>query len=207
MNHDIYVFGSLVRGEIDRSSDADILVIPSTLNFERADYPPEWSVYSQETIRDYFQNGRLFAWHLFYERRCIYSNRNIDFISQLGQPNPYTTCMADIAELESMMIEAIRELRMQSVNVIYELGLIHVALRDIAMSASSMLLERPDFSRYAPFHLPIQFPLERQVYVDLLRARQESTRGIRSSFNVSSVLEIVFSADLEGWVQKIRRAI
>ena len=52
MNHDIYLFGSAVRGEVDETSDADVLVVPFGPKSDR--YPDEWSVYSPQVLDSIF---------------------------------------------------------------------------------------------------------------------------------------------------------
>ncbi len=75
MSHEIYIFGSAVRGEISRTSDIDVLVIP--MKGERTEYPTSWSVYSPEIIESYFRDGRLFAWHLHLEAKGLVHQPNI----------------------------------------------------------------------------------------------------------------------------------
>ena len=70
MTHEIYIFGSMTRGEVSPSSDADVLVIQDDSN--QSLFPPSWSVYSKKTIETYFSTGRLFAWHLHFEAVRVY---------------------------------------------------------------------------------------------------------------------------------------
>jgi len=58
-----FVFGSVCRGESDKGSDVDVLVI-SNETAAKNELPAQWSVYSPRRIRMLFSRGTLFAWHL-----------------------------------------------------------------------------------------------------------------------------------------------
>jgi hypothetical protein len=88
--------------------------------------------------------------------------------------------------------------------VIFELGLVHTAMRDIAMAASWKLLRRPTFARDAPFALPVPSPLRRDTYEQAMLARHRSTRGIPVIPDSSAVARAVLDADMSGWVDDIR---
>jgi len=108
MNHEIYIFGSAVRGEVSPTSDIDVLVIPT--EGSRADYPASWSVYSREIIESYFRAGRLFAWHLHLEAQRIVPSEGEPFLARLGAPAPYASAQSDIADLESILKDALLEI-------------------------------------------------------------------------------------------------
>src|SRR6185369_12954769 len=141
MNHEIYLFGSIVRGEICPTSDVDVLVVP--FSTERSQYPSNWSIYSPDVIREYFRQGRLFAWHLYLEAKCIFSRNETPFLNALGTPEPYSTMAQDIDDLEKLLMEAIHQLDSGTKSVVYELGIAYTAIRDIAMSASWSLSGAP----------------------------------------------------------------
>ena len=101
MTHDLYIFGSAVRGEVSSTSDIDVLVIP--FGNCQDQYPSSWSVYSAETIESYFRAGRLFAWHLYLEARCIYSSGLISYLTGLGTPASYSSAALDIDDLDEML--------------------------------------------------------------------------------------------------------
>ncbi len=175
MIHDIYVFGSICRGESSPTSDVDVLVIPFA--GESSEFPSGWSIYSPKLIQEYYAKGRLFAWHLHLEAKCVFSSDELSFLSRLGSPAPYSTMIDDINDLENLLQQAVTELKNGTRNIIYELGIIYTALRDLAMSASWTLLGVPCFSSNAPYKLPVHFPLSLATYKQAMLARHSSTRG------------------------------
>lgn len=205
MSHEIYVFGSICRGESTPTSDVDVLVVP--FEVDSSQFPHSWSVYSPGLLAEYFKAGRLFAWHLHLEAKCIYSSRSESFLSKLGPPAPYSTIVDDIDDLDVLLNDALTELAAGTENVIYELGIVYTAIRDLAMSVSWSLLGNPCFSAYAPYCLPFSPPLPRDVYHQTMLARHASTRGSQVSFDPTITAKIVTNAPLENWVVSLREAI
>ncbi len=205
MNHEIYVFGSVVRGEISQTSDIDVLVIPT--EGSRADYPASWSVYSPEIIESYFRAGRLFAWHLHLEAQRIFPLEGESLLAQLGEPAPYESAQSDITDLEHILKDALLEIRSGTNSLIYELGIAYTAIRDIAMSASWMLLEKPNFSRYTPYTLPVACPLPFDAYRGAMLARHQATRGTAYPFDLEVVATQLITTPILDWVGDVRRAI
>ncbi len=202
MNHELYVFGSLCRGESSPTSDVDILVLP--FNDDRSNFPTSWSIYDPEIIREYYSQGRLFAWHLHLEAKCIFSPHEIPFLTTLGTPAPYSTMNKDINELEELLQEAIHELKNGTKSFVYELGIAFTAIRDIAMSASWALLEVPCFSSDAPYQLPNPCPLDVATYNLAKLARHSSTRGIEIETDIDPAVNKIIRAPLETWIKSLR---
>ncbi|MDO9310727.1 MAG: nucleotidyltransferase domain-containing protein [Nitrosomonas sp.] len=202
MNHEIYVFGSIGRGEACPTSDVDILVLP--LTDDRSQFPAGWSIYSPELVQEYFLQGRLFAWHLHLEAQCIFSPNDTPFLDTLGAPGPYATMTKDIDDLEQLLEEAIRELESGTNSMVYELGIVYTAIRDIAMSASWALLGAPCFSRSAPYKLPIPCPLPLTAYETAMLARHSSTRGIEVHSNLERAAQEIIQAPLRQWIESLR---
>ena len=205
MIHELYIFGSTVRGEVTETSDVDVLVIP--IDGQQIAYPPSWSVYSKETIESYYREGRLFAWHLYLEAKRIFPGTGSSYLSALGEPSPYVTAEEDIADLESIVREALQEIDAGTDSLIYELGLVYTAIRDIAMSASWILLDQPSFSQYAPYSLPIICPLSLEAYRGTMLARHQSTRGSTSQIDLDTIAEQIIASPLLDWVSSIRRVV
>jgi len=202
VTHDLYIFGSAVRGEVSSSSDIDVLAIP--LASDQRDYPNSWSVYSPETIESYFRAGRLFAWHLHLEAKCIFSATPIPYISSLGAPAPYSSAREDIDDLADMLWQSVLEIRGKTNNLIYELGIAYTAIRDIAMAASWSLMDSPCFSRNAPYMLPIPCPISVEAYQGAMLARHCSTRGNEREIDAERVAKELLAAPLRSWVESIR---
>lgn len=202
MNHDIFIFGSLVRGEVISTSDSDVLVIPTSLS-RRDAYPANWSVYQRETIKSYFENGRLFAWHLHLEARCVFSAAPKNWLQVLGIPAPYLAAKEDVQSLTKLLKDSLGELTRGTRSEIYELGICYTALRDIAMCASWRHLGKPSFSRDAPFMLPVPVPVSRDAYLRAMSARHCSTRGGEQPQAVAETVREMLDAPLIDWAQKI----
>lgn len=203
MTHDLYIFGSAVRGEVSSSSDIDVLAIP--LASDQRDYPNSWSVYSPETIESYFRAGRLFAWHLHLEAKCIFSAAPIPYLSSLGAPAPYSSAKEDIDDLAEILWQSLLEIRSETNNLIYELGIAYTAIRDISMSASWSLMDSPCFSRNAPYIIPIPCPISVDAYQGAMLARHCSTRGSEHEIDAERVAKELLAAPLHSWVEDIRR--
>lgn len=169
------LFGSLARGEASSNSDVDILAILAEQDDARQ-YPPSWSTYRKDTLARLFDEGNLFAWHLYLESIPI-SPTHGGWFESLGTPRPYVRAKSDIRDLVGLLSTSLLELQNGTVNLCYELGLIHTALRDIAMSASWHLCDAPLFSRYSPYLLQPAIPLPREAYDVAVVARHATTRG------------------------------
>lgn len=206
MNHDIYVFGSLIRGDVHETSDVDVLVIPRDSQAPGS-YPESWSVYSMQTLESYYRRGRLFAWHLHLESRCVYSACGTSFLEGLGPPAPYSSHREDVDDLRAIMSDSIAQIRGGTNSLIYELGLVHTAIRDIAMSASWRLLGSPNFSRDVPYLLPLACPLPVDAYRSAMLARHSSTRGAKVEIDAASAAEAIAAAPLLRWSDEIRTMI
>ncbi len=205
MIHDLYVFGSAVRGEVSSTSDIDVLVVP--LGNGQSEYPATWSVYSPAIIQSYFKSGRLFAWHLHLEAKCIHSANPTPYLSSLGTPAPYSSAGEDIDDLEEILRESLREMQSGTANLIYELGIAYTAIRDIAMAASWALLDRPCFSRDAPFRLPSPCPISRKTYTGAMLARHSSTRGNDHNIETENIAKELLAAPILSWARGIRSSV
>lgn len=205
MTHDLYIFGSAARGEVSRTSDIDVLVVP--LGNGQSDYPSAWSVYSPAIIQHYFESGRLFAWHLHLEAKCIHSASPTPYLSSLGTPAAYSSAVKDIDDLERMLCDSLNEIRTPTASMVYELGIAYTAIRDIAMAASWSLLGRPCFSRDAPFLLPIPCPISRATYAGTMLARHSATRGSDRNIHAEEIAMALLESSILSWVKDIRRSV
>lgn len=202
MTHEIYIFGSMTRGEVSSTSDADVLVIQD--NPEQDLFPPSWSVYSKKTIETYFAVGRLFAWHLHLEAVRVYPRSGSGFLADLGEPAPYSSVAEDLADLRLLLENSLLELHNNSPSPIYELGLSYTAIRDIGMAASWSMLPKPSFSRYAPYKLPLRCPLPLAIYETAMRARHTSTRGTAEPSKYDLAANHLKACPILEWVESIR---
>lgn len=202
MSQEFYVFGSVARGDASVGSDVDILVVPDD-GQQAASYPASWSVYRRQTIREYYESGRLFAWHLHLESKCIFSPLRQPWLASLGEPSRYASARQDVEHLWQLLAESIEELRRGTDSLVYELGISYTALRDIAMSASWAWLGRPNFSRMVPYELPVECPLGAEAYRVAMAARHASARGAGIPGGAVAAAHSVMVAPLDGWVGRL----
>jgi predicted nucleotidyltransferase len=210
----ISVFGSYGRGNQDRSSDLDVLVVcPDNGGTQSEEYvratissqyavEPSISWYGKNKIRHYFATGDLFAWHLFHESFPLPGFRHLRDI--FGMPEPYTNCLDDVAGLVEILKSIPNQIQSHPQNLIYELGIAYVCLRNIAMTASSILLDKPDFGRNSPYSFNNSaLPISEENYKTLASCRHASTRGTEVpsiSMDLYETLEVSIS-----WAQSVER--
>ncbi|HFK5599129.1 TPA: nucleotidyltransferase domain-containing protein, partial [Elizabethkingia anophelis] len=61
---EIYAFGSVVRGDIDKFSDIDLLILKD-INEELPEINKEqFSIYTYQRISELWKEGNPFSWHL-----------------------------------------------------------------------------------------------------------------------------------------------
>lgn len=186
-----YIFGSTARGDNDARSDLDVLAIVEDnrgkvaeadvlsyipKKFDGSDVSISW--YGLARISQMFENGELFAWHLYRETLPIFETSQV--IRDLGEPGFYEDGKEDIDSFRLILSNIPNEVSSSPHNAVYELGLIYVCVRNIAMSASWTLRGYPDFSRYSPFNLPndLASPLSRDEYDVAMRCRLAGQRGL-----------------------------
>ena len=207
MADEIYIFGSLVRGEVGATSDVDVLVVPIGLK-PGGDYPRGWSVYSREVLRTYHSAGRLFAWHLWLEAKCVFTPLSEAWLQSLGPPAPYDSFSHDIDDLATLLAQSIEQLKAGTSSPIFEVGLVYTTLRDIAMSASARLLARPSFSTRAPYLLPFEFPVSERTYQQAMLARHSSTRGVAwDGADIGDTVAELCEAPLARWIDQLRTGL
>jgi len=212
----ISIFGSHGRGSDDRFSDLDVLVVcrdgagtqpegsVRRIVAEQFDKAPSISWYGSKKLAQFFKTGDLFAWHLYTESYALPGYKSLT--EMFGRPARHMNCLEDIKGLHDILRSIPDQITQSPQNVVYELGLAYVCLRNIAMTASSVLCERADFGRYSPFNLPeIDPPISRDDYALLARCRHASTRGTIApevNIDVSTVLRnsLVWVKYVEGRV-------
>ncbi len=200
----ISLFGSRSREDDDEDSDLDVLVIvangtgktsPELVRAsvkEQFGKDPSLSWYGLRKIDALFRSGDLFAWHLHLEARTL---AGTDLHAVLGVPEDYTTALSDINELRKIARRVERSIIACNANAVFEMGILYVCARNIAMAASWRLAARPSFGRYSPYSLPIPFPIADDIYDVMMKCRMASQRG--------TALPTVFAAE----VLEVLRAI
>lgn len=190
----LYVYGSTARGDALNSSDVDLLVVLEEkkgarigeVSIPKTVIPlgkkPDFSYYSLDRLRDMFNSGHLFAWHLYREARFL--EVGDDYLAQLSKPNDYESFEEDVMPLIELLSSIEHELERSRENLIYEAGLVYVCARNIAMCSSYFAPSGLSFSTYAPYLLGYsdnRFPLPKERFEALRRARLAGTRGLEPS--------------------------
>lgn len=179
-----YIFGSYVRGDYDASSDLDVLaigsppdnrsVVPLLGHLPTDKLAVSW--YGPSRLRRMFADGDLFAWHLHLESMSLIENGFR--LADLGRPSPYSQAIADIKSFRGILSDIPEQLDLCPANAAYELGVMYVCIRNIAMSASWYLHDGPDFSRHSPFNLEgVARSIDRPSYELAIRCRMAGQRG------------------------------
>jgi predicted nucleotidyltransferase len=189
---EIRLFGSHARGDDGAASDLDVLYVVDT---SRAGYQSQAdarisgllganksdiSLYSERRLREMFETGHLFAWHLYLESKPVWSDASGSFVESLGRPACYVGARKDIVELAEIATEAAASLRDPESTVIYESGILYVCCRNTALIASTRAGNEPIFGPQSPMRVvipSISFALSDEEYMLLIAARHSVTRG------------------------------
>lgn len=217
----VYMFGSLVRGDGDQHSDLDLLAVVKDgggkltetcvthyVPLEYSKREPSISWYGKNRLSQMFRNGELFAWHLHNETTPLFEREPV--ISMLGKPTKYQGAVEDVTSFQKVLSGIPTSIRQSPENAIYELGLVYVCLRNICMSASSVLCAQVDFSRYSPFNLvnvpPV--PITKHEFDLAMSCRMAGQRGIVPPSNiVTSEMVTNIYYRLAPWIETLRASL
>lgn len=178
----IYAFGSVCRGDISVDSDIDLLAIVKGRDCRIN--PDKFSIYSYTRIRELWDLGNAFAWHLSLESCLVHSADGNDFLKSLGEPSNYTEGLADCSKFRDIFDSSFRSIQKGSPSLVFELSTIFLALRNIATCYSLARMNTPTFGRDSARRLgPKSLDIEEDVYYLLMQARLLSTRGVGESVN------------------------
>lgn len=205
---ELYVIGSLTTGDVDATTDADILAIVSA-GTDRETFPAEWTVLSEDRVRESHERGALFAWHLFEDAVLIYPRDATGLITHLGAPASYSGAAEEIDSRIEMGGRALNEIVRGTPSMVFELGLLYLMAHDVAIAASKPILGRFIFSRYAPYaYEQHPFPLTRAEYRYLMGCRRASVRGVDEPHDahLEATLLVKVGAVVQ-WCHHISRAL
>lgn len=180
MSTHLYAFGSICRGEIDESSDIDLLACLSEPTPGIG--PDRFSVYSDKRIRELWAEGNPFAWHLHLESKLLYSSDGNDFIHDLGLPTCYSNVMDDCAKFRSLFLESVRSLTTATNSPTFDISCMFLSARNFA-TCHSLASGVPLFSRYSPLLLEDRLPISKEDFDIYVRARILSTRGLGAALS------------------------
>ena len=191
----LYLFGSAARGDNDSSSDLDILAVydkqpeivqrKSVLSSVRAQFGDRVTLaeYSSSRLKVMFDEGHLFAWHLYQEAKPLkIPGLLTQLSSSFSSPTPYRGGIDDARRFVGLLSSVATEVQCESCSLVHEAGLTYLALRNIAMSLSIMLQKRADFSRNSPLNISASLaicpPCSATDFEVLVAARHASQRGL-----------------------------
>lgn len=198
----IYVFGSVVRGEIDQYSDVDLLLVTDE-KIEDID-PNKYSIYTPQRIQQMYKEGNPFAWHLHYESKLVYTD-HINFLEDLKCPEPYKNGKEDLIKFQKLFVDSLKSIEEDQFSLTFDLAMIFLAIRNFATCYSLACYDRPIFSRTS-FEKLTDFPLvlDDKVKNVLMRSRINSTRGI--NYNIQELeLSLLLNQveEIKEWFNKI----
>ncbi len=155
-------------------------------------------------IKSLFETGDLFAWHLHLESKLIAGSCLEQIV---GVRANYKTALPDIRDLCRIASSVDRVIKSCPENSVFEMGILYVCARNIAMAASGALAKHPCFGRYSPFAIPgIDFPIDRGMYELMIRSRMAGQRrAAPPDISPDQVLET--QQNLLAWSHAIIRAV
>lgn len=196
-----YAFGSICRGEIDRSSDIDLLacVSASTNTID----PDKFSIYQHDRLRQLWLQGNPFAWHLHLESKLLFSSNGEDFIASLGPPTTYTEVAVDCSKFARLFAESHAQLSKTLNSATFNLSCMFLAARNFA-TCYSFYRGKPNFSRNSPLLIERPLNVEKSIFSILSRARVLSTRGLGDPLTPAEILSALNAAPtILGWMSDL----
>lgn len=203
----IYAFGSVCRGEIDPSSDIDMLAIVNGLDARFN--PSDYSIYSYSRIDELWQEGNPFAWHLFLESKLIYALDNSDHLRSLGEPKKYKSGLMDCEKFHEIFLSAVKSLYESDLTEIFDLSSVFLAVRNFATCYSLHLGITPDFSRNSACNLGNNsIPINKDIYHLLEKARVLCTRGVGDVLETSEIIRSrTVLNQIDSWMEGLLKTI
>jgi predicted nucleotidyltransferase len=190
---DVRLFGSVARGDVTPASDLDVLAVvsrrlsPAETDDVRAELcgvfgtKADVAFYTLDRLREMFVTGHPFAWHLAMEaRRVDMSTHVLESLPTPPRP-PVAAITYDVGQLSDLAHSVRHAGGKCPASAAYEAGIAYVCIRNAAISASFILLDRPVFAQSAPFvlsgHLGMRPPVCEQDYRAMANTRRLSLRG------------------------------
>lgn len=172
----LYAFGSICRGEVNASSDVDLLAVVDGFD-ERFD-PDVYSIYSYQRVREIWADGNPFAWHLATEAKLLFSSDGSDLLRSLGNPTRYRACRQDCDKFFQLFADARTSFMQSDASKVFDLSMVFLGIRNFATCFSLGCLPKPDFSRHSALRLGTRsLRVASEPYAVFERARILSTRG------------------------------
>lgn len=201
MTKQFYAFGSICRGEIDRSSDVDLL---ACITGPDSDIDTDkFSVYQHDRLEGLWAEGNPFAWHLHLESRLLFSSNGIDFIASLGVPSAYKAGAEDCDKFARLFSDSLDQLSMTRVNATFNLSCMFLGIRNLA-TCYSLWRGHPIFSRRSPLLIDAPLNIDEEAFGVFTRARVLSTRGIGDALLEEEVMLALSAAPaIQAWMSQL----
>jgi predicted nucleotidyltransferase len=200
----IYAFGSITRGEIDRNSDIDILVI--TESDELKEMNKYHSYYKKTTLSNLWEEGNPFAWHLYNEAKLIYTYNGIDYISKLGKPKKYSNLIDDLENLYNIFMDAKESLLSDNTSMIFDYSTVFLVIRNVATCFELGVNNKFCFQRDSAINISSnKLEIENELYQVLRDCRVLSTRGLGTYPETKSLHRLKDKMNsIENWILQIK---
>ena len=199
----IYAFGSVCRGDVSPNSDVDLLAI--TDGYDSRFDPDSYSVYSYKRIKELWQEGNPFAWHLALESKLLFSSDQNDYLKVLGIPAHYSDCVMDCEKFYALFREARASIALNHASKVFDLSTIFLSIRNIASCFSLGVTRHPNFSRNSATKLDaFSIKISTSVYQVLERARILCTRGHGNDISTSEFNMTILELDaIDEWMDSL----
>lgn len=199
----IYAFGSVCRGEVDISSDIDMLAIVN--GYDSRFNPSDYSIYSYERIHDLWKQGNPFAWHLFLESKLVYSQDDIDHLRSIGEPSVYKSGITDCEKFREIFLSAKNSIENSDLTEIFDLSSVFLAVRNFATCYSLHSDISPDFSRNSARNLGVRsIPIDEPTYSLFERSRVLCTRGLGEILSQTEIDKAKITlGEIDSWMMDI----
>jgi len=201
----IYAFGSICRGDISSTSDVDLLAIVDGYDdrFNLDDY----SIYSYKRIREIWNEGNPFAWHLASESKLLFASDERDYLNSLGEPTRYRNARQDCQKFLLLFKEAKKSIESTVATTTFDLSMVFLAIRNFATCFSLGNLDRPDFSRRSAIRIGgHSLSIEKSAFDVLERSRILCTRAIGLPISESeAAVAIRQFPNIQHWMERLLR--
>lgn len=202
---EIYAFGSVVRGEVDKYSDIDLLILKKLEeNINEVD-KSQFSIYTFQRITELWNEGNPFAWHLFIEAKCIYTPNSSSFLKSLGTPQKYDNTLLDLHKFYELFRSSKVSILNEEYSIDFDLSMIFLAIRNFASCFSLGFLGKFQFSRDSALSLgQYSIQIAEKNYERLKESRLLSTRGLGNRVSKSELNDIVSDfPKIEKWFNEL----
>ena len=203
----IYAFGSVCRGDIFPTSDVDLLAVVD--RYDDRFNPCDYSIYSYHRIKQIWEEGNPFAWHLASESRLLFASDQADFLKSLNEPARYRRAVQDCQKFFSLFVEAKHSIKTTSTTTTFDLSMVFLAVRNFATCFSLGFLAQPNFSRRSAIEIGRHsLSIERGAFEILERSRILCTRAIGSPINAfEEAAAIEQFPHIEAWMECLLREV